>query len=252
MIRFQVSDAGTRYTARFTRTAFRDALIPLAGRIEGDYTASARRPFCVAVAGPPGSGKSTVAWVLEQLLKQRGVPALVLPLDGFHLTGEQLAAGTAVVDGRELPLSHIKGGKETYDTGKLARMLASLRRGEPFWWPAYSRRIHEPVERGVLIDRSASLYLIEGNYLLLREPPWSSLASFFDRRLFILPERRLLRRRIQARKMRGGFTRGQAAAHFRRSDRRNIREVLARSWGWDYLLVQRGRFGYRLRVVKGG
>jgi hypothetical protein len=251
MIRFQVSDSGFRYTARFTRKAFRDALLPLTERVVQDFTAAARRPFCLAVAGPPGAGKSTIAQVLGRLLEKRGVPVRVLPLDGFHLTGAQLAAGTAVVDGRELPLSHIKGGRETYDTDKLARLLASLRRGERFWWPVYSRRAHDPVERGILIDRSAALYLVEGNYLLLRGKPWSSLSVFFDRRLFILPGRRLLRRRITARKMRGGYTRGQAETHFRRSDRRNIREVLDGSGGWDYLLVQRGRYDYRLREGEG-
>ncbi len=252
MIRFQVSDSGLVHTARFTAGTFSRALLPLTDRIERDFTGAAGRPFCLAVAGPPGGGKSIIAGVLEQLLEKRGIACLVLPLDGFHLPGGQLSRRTVEINGRELPLSHIKGGKETYDTEKLARLLARLRRGERFWWPAYSRRTHEPEERGILIDQAVSLFLIEGNYLLLREQPWDSLAGYFDRKLFIRPVGRFLRRRIITRKMRGGYTRGQSAEHFARSDQRNIREVLSGSGGWDWLLVQQGRFCYRLREEGAG
>jgi hypothetical protein len=62
--------------------------------------------------------------------------------------------------------------------------------------------------------------------------------------------RRYLRRRIIERKVRGGYERTEAVSHFRRSDRYNIAEVWAYSKNFDYLLEQRGRFGYILKRMK--
>ena len=43
------------------------------------------RRFLIGIAGPPGSGKSTMADNLAAALKARGESAAVLPMDGFHM-----------------------------------------------------------------------------------------------------------------------------------------------------------------------
>jgi len=48
------------------------------------------------------------------------------------------------------------------------------------------------------------------------------------------------------RKQRGGFTKKEARNHYRQSDSYNITEVLDLSCGYDYLLLQKGRYRYVL------
>ena len=66
----------------------------LADRCAVLAAASGRR-IVVGLAGGPGSGKSTLAVRVAEVLTERGVPAAVLPMDGFHYTRAELAAGVA-------------------------------------------------------------------------------------------------------------------------------------------------------------
>ena len=50
----------------------------LAGRDAG-------APYLVAIAGPPGSGKTTGAAATAAVLRGRGIGVCVAPFDGFHL-----------------------------------------------------------------------------------------------------------------------------------------------------------------------
>ncbi|MFM8727052.1 MAG: ATP-binding protein, partial [Planctomycetaceae bacterium] len=43
-----------------------------------------RERLMVAIAGPPGAGKSTLAEALVTVLAARGESAIVVPMDGFH------------------------------------------------------------------------------------------------------------------------------------------------------------------------
>jgi pantothenate kinase len=99
----------------------------------------------------------------------------------------------------------------------------------------------------VRVQEGNCVCIVEGNYLLLNVEPWRRLRVFFDRRILILGKGGLMRKRIVARKIRGGFTREEAEAHFLRSDALNIAEVIECSDGYDLLLSQRGRYGLALR-----
>lgn len=145
-----------------------------------------------------------------------------------------------------MKLIDIKGGPETYDTDLLRDKLNRLCLGERLWWPVYSRKTHQPVVQGIKVETTCCLYLIEGNYLLLDREPWRDMARLFHRTVFIKPLPDLLKRRVTARKMKGGYSRRQTLEHFKRSDSRNIAAVLACSAVRDYCLVQKGRYRYQL------
>ena len=246
MICFDITESDMKSTLRFTDGTLKETLYPLVDTLRRDYERFSHRPFILALAGPPGSGKSAISAVLRILLGEKGIAVTVLPMDGFHKRNEALRSGTIHLAGEEVSLLSLKGARETYDTESFARCLTRLRDGERFYWPLYSRVLHEPVNRGIHVRDAGALYVIEGNYLLLNEKPWKSLVPLFDRKILIVSRERFLRRRIIRRKMRGGYTRKEAAAHYRRSDRRNIREVMDRSENSDYLLVQTGKYRYTL------
>jgi pantothenate kinase len=246
LISFSVTEADMKSTLFYTARTLEQALYPLAGNLERDYRESSSRPFIVGLAGPPGSGKSALAAVLRTLLKEKGLTAIVLPMDGFHRKNEELHSTHIRLRGGEATLLSIKGAKETYDVENLVKNILQLREGSLAHWPLYSRTLHEPVERGIPLPDAEVLYIIEGNYLLLDMEPWKGLLPLFDRKILISARERNLRRRLIRRKMRGGYRRRDAARHFRRSDRRNIREVSECSRRFDYLLVQEGKYRYSL------
>ena len=243
---FDITESDMKTTLRFTDNTLKETLHPLVDMLRRDYEGSYRSPFILALAGPPGSGKSAIAAVMRILLGERGITVAVLPMDGFHKRNDELRSSTIRLAGGEVSPLSLKGAKETYDTESFALCLKRLRNGERFFWPLYSRVLHEPVNRGIHVGDTGALCIIEGNYLLLNEEPWKNLVSLFDRKVLIVTRERFLRGRIIRRKMRGGYTRKEATAHYFRSDRRNIREVMENSDDADYLLVQTGKYRYTL------
>ena len=248
LVTYNITESDMEWTLFYTRDSVHDAFRPLAAELARQYSSSDSRPYCVAIGGPPGCGKSAVAAVLKRLISEAGVTTEVLPLDGFHLKNEVLKSRHTSLDGNLVSLYALKGAKETYDTERLKSSLNRLRAGDRFHWPSYSRITHEPSYEGFLIENLNTLYLIEGNYLLLQEEPWNSLRSFFDRALHIYSREQLLRKRIISRKMRGGYSGRDARVHYRQCDRRNIRDVLQGSGGWDYQLRHTRKFRYELEL----
>jgi pantothenate kinase len=247
LISFNITESDMEWILFYTKQTAHGAFRPLADKLAGQYHTASMRPYCVALGGPPGSGKSAIAGVLRDMLSEAGITTIVLPLDGFHRRNEELKSTHILLDGCSVSLLALKGASETYDTDRLQDSLALLKKGEKFYWPIYSRITHEPSEEGLLIDNPQALYLIEGNYLLLQRKPWASMRPFFDKAIYIESREGLLRKRILMRKMRGGYSGRDAHRHFRQSDRRNIREILDDSGGWDYRLIHTGRFRYVLK-----
>ncbi|MEL6211103.1 MAG: AAA family ATPase, partial [Pseudomonadota bacterium] len=68
----------------------------------------------VALAGPPGVGKSTVAEAVLTALVGQGISAALVPMDGYHLDNAIL---------RERDLLHRKGAPETFDVHGLSTLL---------------------------------------------------------------------------------------------------------------------------------
>ena len=128
--------------------------------------------FLFGVAGPPGSGKSTLA---KRLGNELGAP--VVAMDGFHRPNAELVASG---------LRDVKGAPETFDAPAFVRLVRSLR--DPtrtVRCPAFDRVIDEPVSGKVTVDPRDSVVIVEGNYLLLEQEPWSSLSGLLDATAFL-------------------------------------------------------------------
>ncbi len=135
-------------------------LVPLLHRWTCMRAERGRRVVAFLCA-PPGTGKTTLACMLEALSRERaGVCGIqVASLDGFHLHQSELESRWACVEGRRTRLADVKGTLETFDLDGLLAKLEELRAGGPVSWPAYSRCIHDVVELAEALD--------DGHVLLL-------------------------------------------------------------------------------------
>ncbi len=80
---------------------------------------SSQERILVALAGPPGSGKSTLSSELESALNQeQPEQAMILPMDGFHYDDLYLVPAG---------LRPRKGAPQTFDVGGFYHILRRLR-----------------------------------------------------------------------------------------------------------------------------
>lgn len=147
----------------------------------------------VAVAGAPGSGKSTLAESLVGKLNEQQVGSTaILPMDGFHFDDNVL---------RQLGLHARKGAPETFDVAGLLHTLNRLKRNQEssIAVPVFDRDLELARAGARLIPQSVRRVIVEGNYLLLGQEPWSRLHELFDITIMVDVPRHILRKRLNQR-----------------------------------------------------
>jgi pantothenate kinase len=123
----------------------------------------------LGIAGPPGAGKSTLA---EQIVAAWGPTARLLPMDGFHLAGEEL---------ERLGRADRKGAPDTFDVdGYLSALRRVRARDADVLVPRFHRGIEEPIANAIRIEVTAEVVVTEGNYLLLDRTPWRGVRPLLD------------------------------------------------------------------------
>ena len=151
------------------------------------------RRLLVAVAGAPASGKSRLAEELVERLEQsQPGRAAILPMDGYHYDDALL---------KQLGRHARKGAPDTFDVGGLYHMLRRLRENadDAIAVPVFDRDIETARAGARLIPAAVDIVVVEGNYLLLRQPPWSALRPFFDFTVMVLTPETILRQRLAKR-----------------------------------------------------
>ena len=186
--------------------------------------------FMTAIAGAPGSGKSTLAHNLCGELQRLGETAIVVPMDGFHFDD-------AVLNARgHRPR---KGAPFTFDVRGFEVLLKRIKAREPEVAIAvFDRTLELSRAAADIVDEKAKFVLVEGNYLLLDEEPWSRLRPLFDFSVFISVSRDELERRLIRRWLDHGFDMDYAKNWVASNDLLNIDEVIAKSARADLTLTQ--------------
>ncbi len=185
--------------------------------------AAGRARFLVAIAGPPGAGKSTLAEALLPLFPEGS--AVIIPMDGFHYDN-------AVLVRRGLLAR--KGAPETFDVAGLSATLTRIRAGDDeVAVPVFDREADLARAGAAVVPRDVRFVLVEGNYLLSDEAPWDRLAPLFDFTVFLEVAEPVLEERLVDRWLRHGHSPEDAVARAFSNDIPNARRVLARRRGAD-------------------
>ena len=170
-----------------------------------------------------------MAALLAGVLESRGASAAVLPMDGFHFDDAILS---------ERGLASRKGSPPTFDAAGLEVALRRVRDREPdVAVPVFDRSMELARAAARVITAETAVVIVEGNYLLLDEPPWRRLRDLFDLTVFLEESMGELERRLAARWAHHGREADAARQWIRTNDLPNARVVLERSGEPDIRVV---------------
>ena len=159
--------------------------------------------YLLGITGPPGSGKSTLA-------DQLSYP--VVTMDGFHLPNAELDARG---------LRSRKGAPATFDADAFIALARRLRDPVQLKVPRYSRELHEPVADALTIPADNQIVIVEGNYLLLDQPPWDQVRGLLDEVWYLDVPLETCMERVRRRHIGGGLSAEGAAVKIETNDRPN-------------------------------
>jgi hypothetical protein len=189
------------------------------------YKAGNKRRFVIGIAGPTGAGKSVVALLLKDMARQAGLPFALeaITIDAYHYPNSFL---NSHFSGGE-PLKKVKGRFDTYDAKELAKDLKAFALEETVSFPTYSRKLHDPVRNGIVIETKEALLIVEGLWLLYDKAGWDAVGSLLDYSIFIDADKGRAKEPVLKRHITGGRTLEDALRHYERVDARNSDLVLA-------------------------
>jgi len=125
----------------------------------------------VAIAGPPASGKSTLAAGLVEAMRGAGVHSQLVPMDGFHLDN-RILGDRGILDR--------KGSPPSFDAIGLLRLVQVLGASQELFYPVFDRARDLSVAGAGHIAPECDTIVIEGNYLLMDAPIWRDMARYWD------------------------------------------------------------------------
>ncbi|MHA1189588.1 MAG: P-loop NTPase fold protein [Alphaproteobacteria bacterium] len=188
----------------------------------------------IAVAGPPGVGKSTFAEKLKtELNDSRPDCCEILAMDGFHYDDRVLNARGWRAR---------KGAPHTFDVAGLHALIARLRTNAEteIAVPVFDRSIEIARAAAAIIPQSVDLVLVEGNYLLLTTPPWPILHPLFDVTVMLQAPEPVLRQRLTERWQGQDLSPDQISQKVEANDLANATTVIEQSRAADFAVPSSG------------
>lgn len=180
--------------------------------------------FLTALAGPPGAGKSTLAAAVVAAL---GQGARAVSMDGFHYDD-------AVLNARGLRSR--KGAPDTFDVSGFLHLMNRLRDEDEVAIPVFDRDMELSRAAADVVLPDDRMLVIEGNYLLLNQSPWTALQDAFDLTVWIDVPEAELDRRLMVRWAHHGKTPAEARAWIDGNDMPNIRRTITGSRPADVVI----------------
>jgi fructokinase len=166
----------------------------------------------LGITGAPGAGKTKVAqYIVDKLGPDL---AVLVPMDGFHLSNETLIAW-----GRR----DRKGAWDTFDADGYVHLLRRLRHQEEeiVHAPDFDRDIDESIGSALPVRRDVPLVVTEGNYLLTERGAWAGVASLLDECWYLEADHPTRLQRLAYRHQLHGMSQEEAATWARTTDQDN-------------------------------
>ena len=183
----------------------------------------------LGIAGCPAAGKSTLAELLVSGLAAAGVPAALVPMDGFHLADVALD---------RLGRRGHKGAIDTFDGDGYLSLLRRLRtdRRRTVWAPGFARDLEQPIAGSIGVDPEVRIVVTEGNYLLAAAEPWPSVRAELSEVWYVELDEPTRRERLIARHVEFGKLPDEAARWVSTVDDPNARLIAANRSRADLLV----------------
>lgn len=166
------------------------------------------KQYWIAIAGGPGSGKTTVANEIAKRInklysnnnknkKEESTNefCVVLPMDGFHYSKDELKT---LDPPNGINYMKRRGAPWTMNASKCFQLLSQAKKDGYAELPTYSREISDPIPGGVTLFKYHKLVLVEGLYLLwdndhnnddddgnTENKDWKDLQKLWDEKWFI-------------------------------------------------------------------
>lgn len=127
----------------------------------------------VGLCGTPGGGKSTLSDRLARAAEAKGLRAVVVPMDGFHLANAEL---------HRLGKTDRKGAPDTFDVDGFVHLLKRIRSEHlpTVWAPVFHREIEESFAGELAIEPEHELVIVEGIHLLQTAHGWNQVLPLLD------------------------------------------------------------------------
>ncbi|MCK7610898.1 nucleoside triphosphate hydrolase [Roseibium sediminicola] len=188
----------------------------------------------IGIAGPPASGKSTLAEAVVQSLNSGSrssvARASLLPMDGYHLDNRLLESRGLLAR---------KGAPETFDASGFCDAVGRLAEvNRETYHPKFDRHLDLAIANAIAIHPETPVVVVEGNYLLLDRAPWSSLRALFAATVFVCPSMQALRERLLQRWIKHGLEPDAALRKTIENDLPNAELVARESHLADLMLTQ--------------
>ena len=190
--------------------------------------ASGERRYIIGIAGPPASGKSTLAAALRDALNADPAAdgtaevAAIAALDGFHYDDRVLHARG------HRPR---KGAPFTFDTegfrATLERLAAPSR--EAVAVPVFDRDLELSRAAAAIVEPHHRVVITEGNYVLLDDERWRGARALLDFTVLLCVASGELRRRLMHRWRVHGYGPAEAKEKTEANDLVNARLVAGNS-----------------------
>lgn len=182
----------------------------LAAAIEACASDKASGRILVGIAGPPGSGKSTIAANVVDILNapSRSCRAQAISLDGFHYTRKYL---DTMPDPEEA--HRRRGSPWTFDVDGILAFVKQLhdssectaRERAKILAPSFDHALKDPKTNDIVISPDTSIVVLDGNYLLLDWPGWKEIHRLLDMKIFVNVEPSTARKRVAKRHLLSGI-----------------------------------------------
>ncbi|KAH7025880.1 P-loop containing nucleoside triphosphate hydrolase protein [Microdochium trichocladiopsis] len=204
----------------------------------------------IAISGIPGSGKTTLSQTVTNALNQKHQSqhpgskpvAAFCPMDGYHLTREQLSAMPDPVN------AHARRGAEfTFDGHAFLALVKALRARSTIYAPSFDHAVKDPKENDIPLRAHHRIVVFEGNYVCLNKEPWREAAGLMDERWFVEVDFAVARSRLVKRHVKAGIAADEIEAGKRadENDLVNGREIVDNKVDIDEVVYSREDAGWK-------